>query len=69
MDKLTFSKLPPQKELLFNKQLQAFVLRVKFTCKCKVTLQIFVSTKTAMCFTSGFSAADIGKFFVWLYNQ
>lgn len=69
VDKLTFSKLPSVKELLFNKQLQAFVLRVKFTCKRKVTLQIFVSTKTAMCFTSGFSAADISKFFTWLYNR
>lgn len=47
----------------FNKKMNSFVLRIRFL-DCKATLQFFVVSRSAMCFTCNFSS----KKFAILFN-
>jgi hypothetical protein len=58
----------------FNKLMNAFVLRIVFfdslgKCVCKVTVQIFLATNSAMCFTSNFSVHKFQKLFFLLERK
>ena len=72
VDKLTFFGMQEhslQTDATFNKLLQSFVLHMKFSCQCKVTLQVFVCSATAMCFTRNFVPSDFHRLFQLLYEK
>ena len=72
VDKLTFFDLQEhslQTDATFNKPLQSFVLRMKFSCQRKVTLQVFVCSATAMCFTRNCVPSDFYRLFHLLYEK
>jgi hypothetical protein len=63
VDRLTIDNLDVpslHRHAQYNKLMNSFVLRILFhsldsVCVCKVTLQVFVTKGTAMCFTCNFS--------------
>lgn len=70
VDKLTLTKIDLQQLYQYavqNNSMNSFVLRINF--RSKVTLQVFVSSKTAMCFTSNFSQQDFYDLFFLLCNK
>jgi TATA-box binding protein (TBP) (component of TFIID and TFIIIB) len=66
VDKLDIATLDIQTLQLyadFNQSMNAYVLRIVFVGRSKVTIQIFVSRKTAMCFSSNLSTAMFNYLF------
>ena len=71
VDRLTLNKIDLQRVQQYttkNKHMNSFVLRIPYNAG-KLTLQIFFSTKTAMCFTSNICLNEMYDLFLLLSKE